>query len=416
MLNWIADVVDADRHGVPVVGPRVWWAGPLNVEALALGSVQCALTAANARSLARATKVRAELVAANFDSVTHLRVGGRKPSMFAAMSGYFRCADGWLRTHANFPHHAAALRQALAVTDRDGLADALRQRPVIEAEAVIRAAGGVAARLRTRTEWESSQQGRAVAAEPWIRLRAGDRKPRRHLDRLRVLDFTRVLAGPTATKFLASLGADVLRIDPPQMPELIDQHIETGAGKRSATADLADARTLKLVRRLAASADVVMLGYRPGALARFGLDPDELHAAHPELAIVHLDAWGDSGPWRRERGFDSIVQAPTGIGDAYRNADGSPGTLPVQALDYATGYGAAAAALALVDRGGIAHLSLARTAGELFALPTPNGSSLQLDVPLTEVDSPYGRLRQVRPIIGQPRAPSEYGAASLGWT
>jgi crotonobetainyl-CoA:carnitine CoA-transferase CaiB-like acyl-CoA transferase len=415
MLNWLADLVDVDRCAVPVVGPRVWWAGPLNVEALALESVQCALTAANALSSEHATEVRAELVAANFDSVTHLRVSGRKPSMFAAMSGYFRCSDGWLRTHANFPHHAAALTQALAVTDRGALADALSELPVIEAETAIRAAGGVAARLRTRVEWESSPQGRAVATEPWIRFRPGDREQRPRLDRLRVLDFTRVLAGPTATKFLASLGADVLRIDPPRMPELLDQHIDTGAGKRSATADLTDAATLRLVRQLAASADIVMLGYRPGALARFGLDPDELHAAHPDLAIVHLDAWGDRGPWGRERGFDSIVQASTGIGDAYGKADGSPGALPVQALDHATGYGAAAAALALLERGGIAHLSLARTADELFALPAPNGSSLQLDVPLTEVDSPYGRLRQVRPIVGEPRAPSECGAASLTW-
>jgi hypothetical protein len=103
MLNWLADLVDVDRCAVPVVGPRVWWAGPLNVEALALESVRCALTAANGLGSERAKEVRAGLVAANFDSVTHLRIGGRKPSMFAAMSGYFRCADGWLRTHANFP-------------------------------------------------------------------------------------------------------------------------------------------------------------------------------------------------------------------------------------------------------------------------------------------------------------------------
>jgi hypothetical protein len=260
MLNWLADLVDVDHYAVPVVGPRVWWAGPLNVEALALASVQCALTAANALSSEHPTEVRAELVAANFDSITHLRVSGRKPSMFAAMSGYFRCSDGWLRTHANFPHHAAALSQAFAVTDRGALADALSELPVVEAETAIRAAGGVAARLRTRVEWESSPQGRAVATEPWIRFRPGDREQRPRLDRLRVLDFTRVLAGPTATKFLASLGADVLRIDPPRMPELLDQHIDTGAGKRSATADLTDPATLKLVRQLAASADIFMLG------------------------------------------------------------------------------------------------------------------------------------------------------------
>jgi len=206
MLNWLAGLVDVDHYAVPVVGPRVWWAGPLNVGALALESVQCALTAAKALGSENAMEERAELVAANFDSVTHLRISGRKPSMFAAMSGYFCCADGWLRTHANFPQHAAALSHALAVTDRRELAAALGELPVIEAENTIRAAGGVAARLRTRMEWESSPEGRAVAAEPWIRFRPGDRERRPRLDRLRVLDFTRVLAGPTATKFLAALG------------------------------------------------------------------------------------------------------------------------------------------------------------------------------------------------------------------
>ena len=415
MLNSLAGLLDVDRYAAPVVGPRMWWAGPLNVEALALGSVQCALTAVNALSPEPAMEVRAEVVAANFESVKHLRVNGRKPTAFAPMSGYFRCADGWLRTHANFPHHAAALLQAFAVDDRDTLADALAELPAIEAESSVRAAGGVAAALRTRAEWESSLQGLAVAAEPWIRFQPGDRENRPRLDRLRVLDFTRVLAGPTATKFLASLGADVLRIDPPQMPELLDQYLDTGAGKRSAAADLTDALTLERVRQLAASADIVMLGYRPGALDRFGLNPDELHAEHPHLAIVHLDAWGDRGPWARDRGFDSVVQAPTGIGHAYRKVDGSPGVLPVQVLDVATGYGAAAAALALLRCGGIAHLSLARTADELFALPAPYGSSIELELPLTAIESPYGTLRQVCPILGEPRAPAQYGTAALEW-
>jgi hypothetical protein len=191
MLNWLADLVDVDQDAVAVVGPRLWWAGPLNVEALALESVQCALTAANALSPRWPTEVRAELVAANFDAFNHLRVNSRKPSMFAAMSGYFRFADGWLRTHANLSHHAAALGQALEVTDRDALAGALGELPAIGAEIAIRAAGGAAARLRTRAEWESSPEGRTVAVEPWIRLRPGDRERRPYLDRLRVLDFTR---------------------------------------------------------------------------------------------------------------------------------------------------------------------------------------------------------------------------------
>jgi crotonobetainyl-CoA:carnitine CoA-transferase CaiB-like acyl-CoA transferase len=415
VLSSLGELLDVDRFAVPVVGPRVWWAGPLNVEALAIESVRCALTAANAVGAERVTEVRSELVAANFGSIDHLRVNGRKPSLFAPMSGYFRCADGWLRTHANFPHHAAALGQVLGADDRERLADVLAERRAAATEVAVRAAGGVAAALRTRAEWDASAQGRAVSSEPWIRLRPGEAEQRPRLEGLRVLDFTRVIAGPTATKFLASLGADVLRIDPPRMPELLDQHLDTGAGKRSATADLGEAATLAQVRQLAASAHVVMLGYRPGALARFGLDPEELSAAHPHLAVVHLDAWGDRGPWARERGFDSIAQAATGIGAAYRRPDGSPGALPVQALDHATGYGAAAAALALLHRGGIAHLSLACTADQLFALPVPTGSPLELDVPLVMIDSPYGTLRQVPPLVGAPRAPGEYGAARLTW-
>src|SRR5262249_13905838 len=154
-------------------------------EALALESVRCALTAANALSPGCVTEVRAESIGANFASISHLRVDGRKPSLFAAMSGYFRCADGWLRTHANFPHHAAALRRSVGVTDHESLADALCRLPAVPTAATIRSAGGVAAALHTRTEWDASPQGRAVAAEPWIRFRPGDGERRPRLDGLR---------------------------------------------------------------------------------------------------------------------------------------------------------------------------------------------------------------------------------------
>jgi crotonobetainyl-CoA:carnitine CoA-transferase CaiB-like acyl-CoA transferase len=135
-----------------------------------------------------------------------------------------------------------------------------------------------------------------VAGEPCIRFRPGQRERVVRLEGLRVLDFTRVLAGPTATKFLASVGADVLRIDPPHIPELRDQYLDTGGGKRSTLADLREQDVLREVLALAGTADVIVLGYRPGALEKMGLAPEELHAAHPHLAVVHLDAWGDSGP------------------------------------------------------------------------------------------------------------------------
>jgi crotonobetainyl-CoA:carnitine CoA-transferase CaiB-like acyl-CoA transferase len=208
---------------------------------------------------------------------------------------------------------------------------------------------------------------------------------------VRVLDLTRVIAGPVSTRLLGSLGADVLRIDPPRLPEITDQFVDTGFGKRSAEADLAIPENRHLLEQLLATADVVITGYRRGSLNRFGLEPEVLLAVRPELVVVTLDSWGSTGPWSGLRGFDSIVQAATGIADLYGtgNHDGEwqPGALPVQALDHATGYGVAAAAIALLARrrhkglGGSARLSLARTAEELFALPEPGLSRPELPAP-----------------------------------
>lgn len=415
VLEDLAKLVDVDRFGVRVDGPSVWWTGPLNVEGLALESVRCAVIAANARGAELDCEVRADLVAANFGSFSHLRIDGRQASGFAEMSRFFACVDGWLRTHANFPHHREALCRVFGVRDRAGLAQALAEVAALDAEAAVLDNGGVAAAVRSRAAWSASPQGRAVAREPWIRFKPGDREQSHNLNGLRVLDFTRVIAGPIATRFLAAVGADVLRVDPPGMPELLDQYLDTGAGKRSALADLNDSATLERVKRLAAEADVVILGYRPGALAKFGLDPEQLHAELPHLAVVHIDAWGNAGPWANLRGFDSIVQAATGIAETYRQPDGAPGALPVQALDHATGYGAAAAALALLERGGIAHLSLARTAEELYDLPPATGSPATVKLPMVSVESPHGTIEQVRPIVGQPASPGGYGEAPLSW-
>jgi crotonobetainyl-CoA:carnitine CoA-transferase CaiB-like acyl-CoA transferase len=187
---------------------------------------------------------------------------------------------------------------------------------------------------------------------------------------LRVLDLTRVIAGPVAGRTLAALGAGVLRIDPPGLPELPEAHLDTGPGKRSAVLDLADAERREA---LLAGADVVLSGYRPGALERFGLD------RHPHVVHVSLSAWGATGPWAGRRGFDSLVQVATGIAAACAGPDGTPGVLPAQALDHGTGHLMAAAALrglAARERGEpvrAARLSLARTAAELLAAPRREG-------------------------------------------
>lgn len=430
-------------------GPRRWWGGLLDVEGLALASVGAAAAALN---LLAGTPGRfgttAALTAAAFDSYGYLRIGGRGIQGFAPLSGFRRTRDGWIRLHANYPHHEQRLMQALDVSTADGVAAALAGMTSLEAEAAIQARGGVAAAVRSRNEWLNSRMGSADGSGPWIEvnfasgepLTARNRRlsgddPRRPLAGVRVLDLTRVIAGPVATRLLGALGADVLRIDPPGLPEIMDQFVDTGFGKRSAEADLAAPGNRHQLQELLASADVVISGYRRGSLERFGLEPDVLLAARPGLAVVTLDAWGSTGPWSGLRGFDSIVQAATGIASLYgteHHDDGwRPGALPVQALDHATGYGVAAAAIALLARrqelglGGSARLSLVRTAEELFSLqpPPPDLPLRQLPAPeLRSMASSYGGLRYVGPplvVDGQPLdypgPPAPYGSSALAW-
>jgi crotonobetainyl-CoA:carnitine CoA-transferase CaiB-like acyl-CoA transferase len=192
-----------------------------------------------------------------------------------------------------------------------------------------------------------------------------------------VLDLTRVIAGPVAGRTLASHGADVLRVDGPLLPDDRGGLVDTGAGKRHVVLDLRARGDRSTVEELLAGADVVLQGYRPGALDALGMGPEALAERHPHLVVVRLSAWGTTGPWGNRRGFDSLVQAATGIADIYGSPE-APGALPVQALDHGTGHLAAALALgALVrrrDEGGgwFGELSLARTAHWLLDA-TPGG-------------------------------------------
>ncbi|MGN7202584.1 CoA transferase [Arthrobacter sp. SAFR-044] len=460
-------------------GPR-WWTGPLDVEGLALQSVEAAAEALN---LYAGTPGRFStapvLTAAAFDSFGHLRIAGRKPQGFAPLSGFRKTSDGWVRLHANYPHHEQRLLKALDATSAEGVERELRSMAALEAEAVIQGHGGIAAAVRTRNEWLATDMGRAAGSGPWVAVehadgttsgfglgdvgaatgtgtsnrQGADGQP---LAGIRVLDLTRVIAGPVATRLLATLGADVLRIDPPAFPEIEDQFVDTAFGKRSAALDLGLAENQQHLQRLLARADVVVIGYRHGALDRFGLNPPALLAAHPGLVVVSLDSWGSSGPWSGLRGFDSIVQAASGIAHLYgtENDDGGwhPGALPVQALDHATGYGVAAAAVRLLagrrqtGAGGTAHLSLARTAEELFSLGSmqnpvsmqnlgsmqnpasteiPAGAASPVELPAPQdrfMASSYGDLRYVGPPLldaGQSldyqSPPPPYGTAQPAW-
>jgi crotonobetainyl-CoA:carnitine CoA-transferase CaiB-like acyl-CoA transferase len=330
--------------------------------------------------------------------------GWMPPATWDPLAGDYRAGDGWIRLHTNAPAHRAAAQRVLGPhADKQPMASAVSKWSAAELEQAVVDAGGCAAQMRSVAEWNDHPQGRAVNAEPLMHIERGtsaaDRVSAidalRPLAGIRVLDLTRVLAGPVATRFLAGWGAEVLRIDPPDWdePALIP---EVTPGKRCARLDLRSADDRAIFESLLATSDVLIHGYRTGALDRLGYDVETRQRLRPGLIDVSLNAYGATGPWAGRRGFDSLVQMSTGIaqaGKGWRGAE-QPVPLPVQALDHGTGYLMAAAAIrGLTHRqrdgiGCIALLSLARTA-KLLLDPgqQPDPSAL---APETELDRASG--------------------------
>ncbi|MGB3126591.1 MAG: CoA transferase [Pseudomonas sp.] len=305
-------------------------------------------------------------------------VGWQVPPLWDPVAGDYASADGWIRLHTNAPHHRAAAERVLGeVNDRAEMASKVAAWNAAELEQAIVDAGGCAAQMRSLLAWQTHPQGLAVNAEALVQRQTFETttdKPwlgsvARPLAGVKVLDLTRVLAGPVASRFLAGLGADVLRIDSPSWnePGVVP---EMTLGKRCARLDLKSAEGRQMFESLLKDADILFHGYRADALEQLGYSADELQTLAPGLIDVSLNAYGWSGPWRNRRGFDSLVQMSSGIADAgmaWKHAD-KPLPLPLQALDHATGYLMAASAIQAFSqrlksgRGGSARLSLARTA------------------------------------------------------
>lgn len=374
-----------DRYamGHLVLGPGNGLPSRLAVNDLACGAVAAAGLAGLALRGGERVWVDPRQVSVSMRADQMLSIDGKRPRPFASLSGFFRASDGWVRTHANYPHHRARLTGALGL-DSDATGELLAQRiaglTARRVEEKVTAAGGVAVRVRSPRQWKASRAGAAIGKVPLLSCRRNaESRPLEAPIHPKVLDLTRVLAGPVATRTLGYFGADVLRVDSPQLPEIGWQHIATGAHKRSTLLDLDDSADREIFFGLLAEADVLVTGYRPGALDRYGLDPDELAESHPNLIHAQLTPWGPTGPWANRRGFDSIVQAATGIAviesgpdeedadhsrsaaagsDDAHGGEGSggsgddtlagrrPGALPGQILDHATGYLVAAAAFA----------------------------------------------------------------------
>ena len=303
--------------------------------------------------------------------------GWEMPSAWDDLAGVYEAKDGWIRLHTNVPaHRAAALSVLDGAVDRASVEAKVSKWAAVELESAVVEAGGCAAAMRSLEEWQAHPQGRAVAGTPLVVWETHGScaheesapEMRRPLSGVRILDLTRILAGPVASRFLAGYGADVLRIDPAEWdePGVIP---EVTLGKRCAGLDLRDAADRATFEHLVGSADVLLHGYRADAMAGLGYDEATLRMLNPKLIDVSLNAYGWAGEWKNRRGFDSLVQMSAGIADFGMKQSGSkqPRPLPVQALDHATGYLLAASVLsglAQRRRGKVrsAKLSLARVA------------------------------------------------------
>jgi crotonobetainyl-CoA:carnitine CoA-transferase CaiB-like acyl-CoA transferase len=364
----------------------------------------------------------ARAAAAAFRSERYLRVDDRPAHEgWHPVSGFFQAGDGrWIQLHCNFPHHRRRALDVLGCAEsREAVTKVIGDWKAAALEDAIVARDGCAGMVRRPDEWQAHPQGRALATLPLLeitRIADGPAAPlgsgERPLAGVRVVDLTRVIAGPVCGRTLAEHGADVLLITGPHVPNMEPLVIDNGRGKRAAHLDLRQADDVERLRRLVHGADVFVQSYRPETLAARGLAPEALAALRPGIVYVTLNAYGHAGPWHARRGFDSLVQSVSGIawegGQAF-GLDG-PKHLPCQALDHATGYLAAIGAMIALARraraGGswLVRLSLAQTGRWIDGLGRADGTRLAdptaEDVAdlLASCDSPFGRLRHVGPV------------------
>ncbi len=378
----------------------------------------------------------------DFRSERYLRIDGNPPHEHRDKTvGVYRCGDGrWVRLHTNLPHHRAGTLKLLGADyDRASVQRAIDGWEAFKLEDAAVAAGLVVTATRSFAEWDAHPQGRAVAGLPLFAIeRIGDAPPQplpaghRPLAGVKVLDLTRVIAGPVCGRTLAAHGADVLNITAAHLPAMESLVIDTGRGKLSAQIDLREAAGRERLAALLRDADIFIQGYRPGAIAQYGFGAEEAARLRPGIVCVSLCAYGHEGPWAGRRGFDSLVQNADGLNVAEAEAAGALGTnpepkpLPAQALDHATGYLMAFGAMTALKRrameGGSWHVrcSLAQTGHWVRNLGRIEGGLACPDPALDDVrdlmedsTSGFGRLTGVRHSAVMSETPARWERPSV---
>ena len=356
--------------------------------------------------------------------------------------GVYPAKNGrWSYLHCNFPNHRAAALQVLGVAeDKEAVRSAVSQWDALELEEAIIAAKGAGGMVRTMEEWAQHPQAAAIASLPLMEIiKIGDSPPEklpegdRPLSGIRVLDLTRVLAGPTCARTMAEHGADVLKITASHLPNIGYQEYDTGHGKLSANLDLRNNNDLETLHALVRDGDIFSQGYRPGTLGNRGLSPESLAEIRPGIIYISLSAFGHLGPWASRRGFDTVVQTVSGITDRQGNlfpaAESGPQFYPVSAIDYLTGYLMAFGGLVALARraqeGGswLVRISLAQTGrwlvnqgqvpeSDLKGIPAEFLGS-EIKEWSTSSDTPVGRLEHLSPVLGLSETPAHWAKPSV---
>lgn len=443
----LASLLAAARLAPPDAGDAlldvaIGGADPLLATAFPIGEAAAAALAAGGVAAARLHRLRggapqsvhvdvraaaASLLGFLFQS----QPAGGEPVQLERLSppttNLFECGDGrWIHLHGGFPHLDRGTLELLGCAgERDAIAAAVRCWKAADLEDALAERRLCGAMLRTPDEWSAHPQGAALAPLAALEIdRIGDAPPRplppgaRPLSGVRVLDLTRVLAGPTSGRTLASYGAEVLRIAAPDLPSIQPFVVETGHGKRSAFLDLRDRGEAARLRELTSSADVFTDGYRNGSLARHGFGAEALADRCPGIVFVSISCYGDLGPWAERAGWEQLAQTATGVARVH-SGDGTPRLLPAAATDYTTGYLAAWGTMEALHRratqGGSwrVRVSLCQTALWLLRLGARCDASAaaglgELDPLLTSSDTPYGRLRHLAPAVRLSLTPARW--------
>ena len=343
--------------------------------------------------------------------------------------------DGrYLLPHMGLPHLAKKILKILDCEyELESVVKAVSRWDALELENAIAQVGACGAMVRSEEEWRNHPHGKMLATRPVIEIiKIADSDPEpmpegikvRPLSGIRVLDLTRILAGPTCGRTLAEHGADVLMVTAEHLPQTRYFVVDTSHGKRTTFLDFNNESEKQRLLNLVKDADVFSQGYRPGAMSRHGLSPQDLAEVRPGIIYTSMNCYGYEGPFAERAGWEQLAQTVTGIA-AEQGGDQPPKLLPAAACDYTTGYLAAYGTLLALGRrareGGSYHVRASLCQSGMFIQQQHRvdyeEEGMEVDKQLTDEillssSTPYGEMKHLGPILQMSQTPPAWDRPS----